>query len=74
MKTKTISVEAATSQQRVEDAQCDYSYKHDTVAEAKRDARRVLTDDYQRSVEASEPLWYARVMVDGDCVADFFRR
>lgn len=41
------------------------------IKEAKARAKYYLTADYQRASESSERLGYARVLLNGDCVADF---
>jgi hypothetical protein len=75
MKQKQITVGAARIQQDVLDGQCDvWMDGFDTVADAKQYARRVLTDEYQRSAEMSAPLGYSQVCVDGECIADYFRK
>lgn len=71
---KEIEVRAATTQQRVLDGKCDIVDSFDTIREAKARAKYYLTDEYQRVVEAAEPLKYAQVVVDDGCVADYFRK
>lgn len=71
---KTIEVRAAHSQAQVLDHQCDIVDEFDTIAEAKRKAKYYLTDEYQRVIESSEPMRYSQVMVNGECVADYFRK
>ena len=51
----------------------------DTLKEAQRVARWMLTDEYQTRQEMSEPLVYVQVRIAqrderGECVADFFRK
>lgn len=72
MKTKQITVEAARTQLQVEAGQCDVVQDFDTVKEAKDRAKYYLTDEFRQASEASERLGYARVLVDGNCVADYF--
>jgi hypothetical protein len=68
-------VQAARTQQDVENGQCDAVDVCDTKAEAVARARYLLTDEYQRVTEMSEPFGYVRVMRDGQvCVADRFRK
>lgn len=74
MNTKQIEVRAAKSQQQVLDHQCDIVDQFDTIGEAKKRAKYYLTDDYQRIIESSEPMRYAQVVVNGECVADYFRK
>lgn len=74
MRYQKIVLESAETQERVEARECtvweDY---FDTMADAKRRAKYVISDDYKRSAELSQPLGYARIMGDGECVYDFFR-
>lgn len=75
MKPKHIEVIAARTQRAVEDKQGDVAFDYfDTIGEARRKAKHYLTDEYQRTSEASEPLNYAQVCVNGECVADYFRK
>ncbi len=67
------TIEAATTQDRVQDGQCDVVETADTLKEAKARAKYLLTSDFQISGEMSECLGYARVMLSGECVADFFQ-
>jgi hypothetical protein len=69
-----IEVEAAHTQEAVESCQCVVAETADTIAEAKRRAKYVLTDDFRRSAELSSPLGYSRIMADGECVYDYFRK
>ncbi len=70
---KKIKVLAARTQQQVLDGQCDVVNEFDTIGEAKKRAKYYLTDEYQRQSEASSPLGYAQVVVNGNCVWDAFR-
>jgi hypothetical protein len=70
---KQIEVRAAKTQQDVLDHQCDVVIECDTIAEAKRKAKYLLTDECQAMYEASEPNRYAQVVVDGECLYDYFR-
>lgn len=75
MKQKQITVLGFSSQ---EDCQlgggaCVEDFHCDTIAEAKRRARYILTDDFMRMGEMSEPLGYSQVLVNGECHSDFFR-
>jgi len=68
------TVEAAATQKDALDGQCVAIDTYcDTIKEAKARARHFLSDEYQRLAEMSYPLGYARVLRDGECVADFFR-
>lgn len=75
---KFYTVEAAHSQEQVEDGQCDVVDTCDTLKEAKARAKYLLSDAAQVSFEMSEPLRYARILLNGEldrgcCVADYFR-
>jgi len=72
MKNKVIKVLAAGSQSEVLNSQCDIEEEHETVAEAKRRARYVLTEEYRRNCESTSRLGYSQVLVNGDVVADYF--
>lgn len=74
MNIKQATVEAARTQEEVENHQCGYVFTFDTLGEAKREARYCLTDDFARSGELVRPFGYARVMVGDECVADYFRK
>lgn len=74
MNTKQIEVRAAKTQSQVIDHQCDIVDSFDTIAEAKKRAKYYLTDDYQQRIESSEPMRYAQVVVNGECVEDYFRK
>lgn len=71
---KKIEVRAARSQRDVLNHECDIVDEFDTIAEAKRKAKHYLSDEYQRLIEASEPMRYAQVVVSGECVVDYFRK
>jgi hypothetical protein len=69
------SVRAARTMKDVEDGQCDIVDDFcDTLAIAKKRARYLLTDDFQRSGEMSEPLRYAQVVRDEEVLWDVFRK
>ena len=70
---KTIEVLAAVDIDTLESRGSDVWEPHcETVADAKRRARYLLTDEYRIASECSTRLGYARVVVDGVCVADYF--
>lgn len=71
---KTIEVRASKTQSDVLNHQCDIVDQFDTIAEAKRRAKHYLTDEYQAQIESSEPMQYAQVVVNGDCLYDYFRK
>lgn len=74
MNTKTIEVRAARTQFAVVNHQCDIVDSFDTIGEARRAAKYYLTDSYQQVIESSEPMRYSQVVVNSECVADFFRK
>jgi hypothetical protein len=72
--TKTIVVLAAESQEALERLGADVEDIYcETIKQAKQRARYLLTDDYMRDSETSEPLGYSQVRVNGEVVADYFR-
>lgn len=76
MKEKLIEMEAATSQRDVEDGQCDYYQRCDTIKEAQCRAKYLISGDYARHM-APDPVpvfRYARIMVDGECRHDYFAK
>jgi hypothetical protein len=74
MATKQIEVRAAKTQQAVLDGECDVVLHCETIKEAKRLAKHLLTDEEMRAIEASEPNTYSQVCVDGECLYDYFRK
>jgi hypothetical protein len=69
---KQIIVLAAGSQERLDSNGADVEEKHcETLTEAKRRARYLLTEEYRIASECSERLGYARVLVNGKCIADY---
>ncbi len=52
----------------VEDAHCE------TIAEARRRAQYLLTEEYRIASECSCRLGYSRVVVNGAIIADYFRK
>ena len=54
------------------DLGCVIEEQHDTVAEAKRRARYVLSEEYRVSSEASTRLGYSQVRVGDEIRHDFF--
>lgn len=70
---KQIIVLAARSQEELAGNGADVEETHfETVAEAKKRAKYLLTDEARIAAEASELLGYSKVLVNGECVADFF--
>jgi len=79
MNEKFYAVEAGHTQEQVEDNQCDVVDRCDTLKEAKARAKYLLSDAAQQAFEMSEPLRYARILLNGKldcgcCVVDFFRK
>ena len=71
---KTYTVLAAHTQSAVLNHQCDVVETFDTAKEARAYAKRTLTDEYQQANEMSQPLAYAQVKCDDECLADYFRK
>jgi hypothetical protein len=81
---KAIILKAGRTQADVEADQCDIFETHDTIKEAKerlafvkdkgKKERYLFSSMYQAIIEASEPLRYAQILVDGECVQDFFAK
>jgi hypothetical protein len=72
---KKITVLAAVSQEALERLGADVEDTHlDTLREAKARARYVLTDEFMRACESSQPLGYSQVRLNGEVVADYFRK
>ena len=75
MKTKECILEVADTQANVERGSCDFWERFDTIKEAKERARNLLNPEfYQRLSESSGVMRYARIMVDGECLYDFFAK
>ena len=73
MQYKRIVVLAARDQDTLERSGADVESDYFTnLVDAKRYARYVLTEQYQRVCEASERIGYAQVLVNGNCVYDVF--
>ncbi len=64
-------LEAATTQEKVESGQCDLIQEFDSIKEAKLRAKYVLTENFAQNNEMKEKFGYARIMVDGECRADY---
>jgi hypothetical protein len=72
-KQKQILVLAAETQETFEAQGARFEETHcETVAEAKKRAKYLLTVEYQNVIEASAPLGYSQVVVNGECLYDFF--
>ena len=73
MKYSKIEVRVAITQDRALDGQCDDIIDCDTIAAAKKYAKRCLTDEYMRLNEMTQPLGYSQVVADGQVLYDYFR-
>jgi len=73
-KPKVITVQAAVNQYALESNGADVEYDVDTTLEAKYRGRYYCTRDYMRDCESTVRLTYARVLVNGECVWDYFAR
>jgi hypothetical protein len=82
---KRIELLAGRKQSDVLNRQCDLAEEHDTIKEAKARLRMVpngkgkrerylFSKSYQDLIEASEPLGYAQIVVDGECLYDYFAK
>ena len=70
---KEIIVRAAETQEKLMNDGCDvYNNCCETVAEAKNRAKYYLSAEYMNRCESSVMMGYAQVLVNGECVADFF--
>jgi hypothetical protein len=71
---KKIEVLAGHTQTDVLNGQANYYRECDTIKKAKAEAKRYLTEDYRILAEASETMKYSQVLVDGECLYDFFAK
>jgi hypothetical protein len=82
---KQIELLAGRTQTDVLNRECDFSQAFDSIKEAKRKLefipngngtkeRYLFSRSYQQIVEASEPLQYAQILIDGECVYDYFAK
>jgi hypothetical protein len=69
---KEIVILAAKSQDELEKGADVEERNCLTVAEAKRRAKYFLTEEYRVASESSERLGYSQVLVNNECVADYF--
>lgn len=74
MQTKRIEVRAGYTQSAVLNDECDVVNEFDTIGEAKRKAKYYLTDEYQHVIESSRPMQYAQVVVNGECLCEYWRK
>ncbi|MFZ1074776.1 MAG: hypothetical protein WAN50_00150 [Minisyncoccia bacterium] len=72
-KTRRIQVLAYTSFDTYEAGNgCDVEMEFDTLKEARVNAMYYLSEAYRVVSEASERLGYSRVLLNGECVNDYF--
>jgi hypothetical protein len=82
---KTITLKAGRSQTAVVRDECDVFETHDSIKEAKqrlsfvpngggKRERYLFSRGYQNVIEASEPLRYAQILVDGVYFYDYFAK
>jgi hypothetical protein len=70
---KQIIVAAAETQEIFEASGPKFEETHcQSIKEAKNRAKYLLTVEYQNVIEASQPLGYSQVLVNGECLYDFF--
>ena len=75
MKEKVIELEVADTQTNVERGQCDICETFDTIKEARARAKLWLDPEfYRRASETDNVMRYARIMVNGECLYDFFAK
>ena len=72
---RRIEVLAGRTQKDVLDEQCGvYEDRFDSIKEAKARVKRIMSRDYQQLVEMNDPIRYAQIRVDGECLYDFFAK
>ena len=71
---KNISIEAAQTQSQVLNGQCDFVESCDSIKEAKARVKRIMSADWQALTEMSEPIRYAQILVNGECIYDYFAK
>ncbi len=70
---KQITVLAARSIDALEAKGADVEELHyETLVEARKRAKYLLTDTYRQRSEASERLGYSRVILNGEVINDYF--
>lgn len=70
---KIIKVVAASSLESLENDGADVEDCNiETIKAAKDRAKYLLTEEFRIASESSQRLGYARVLVNGECVADYF--
>lgn len=72
----TYTIRAYTSQEQEQRDGSAYDTSADTVADAKKQARYCLTEEFRRSGEMSARFGYAKVINDktNECVFDCFAK
>lgn len=72
---KNIEVLASYTQTDVLNGQANICRDgFDTLKEARNYAKRTLTEEFRNLIEASECQRYAQVLVNGECVNDYFAK
>lgn len=52
---------------------CDIDQEFETIGEAKKYAKRALTEEYLRHIESTGPRFeYSQVVVNGECLYEYF--
>lgn len=67
-------VKAARTQEKVEAGQCDVSCAADTLKEAKAKAKYMLSEEWARAAEMSEPFGYVAIVRDGELIDELFAK
>ena len=71
---KLIEALAGYTQSDVTSGQPSYCQECETIGEAKKLAKRMLSEEYRISAEASATMKYSQVVVDGECLYDYFAK
>jgi hypothetical protein len=75
MQNKKIEVLASQTQTQVLEGQCAIAENHfDSIKEAKARVKYVMSKQYQNVAEMSEPIRYAQIVVNGECLYDYFAK
>lgn len=72
MSHKIIKVLAARSQEQLENDGADVEQEFDTLKDARERAKYYLSETFRLTSEASERLGYSQVLVNDECVNDYF--
>jgi hypothetical protein len=56
----------------VDGCQCDFVESCDSIKQAKVRVKRIMSADWQALTEMSEPIRYAQILVNGECLYDYF--